>query len=1635
MAKQPCKIIYKGKHYTYAQFVGYLHDSLLDELVKSETLDSKFDFAKINTPPPSTPPPQEELKPEAGKEFRSVSYRASKAMQDAVSFLMQKTSQYTIDRWDEIRPKADKLVNEIFDISKNADGTINEDKVIDNVNEFLRDIFDQYTQSNLQDSPVGGTIVSFVLLEVQGRLEELELERAQQITLNRLSQLATFGGQVISALQEKAHARGLAQIEFNRVQKQNEKAQEEETIDGVTSLKDAIAELQEQLKNKDEEIEKLLKSKKVTEAKDKATAKKGNVSVFGRITNPNKEKVKLLKTKMDTIKAKYVSFGFAAKPKGNIIELIKDIKDYLISSIELGIIQVVDKAAVNEALKELKIDATKYGYDNDKVWNEVYTPEFQKLEGEAKAEYVADKLASHIENVINGKATTTPQGKVLDVIAAALISSYKEKSNKPNTSSDNKLKGAIEMLKNKQLSIAAAKEALEKVKDVIDNLAITQTQKDDMLRQAEDIVDAMTKAGLPMAVIRAEIRKGLKDLGETIDSVAKQHYTERNSLSEQLYNNLTDKLVALGLDRPSAEQYAKALEQEFNAQLGKKRADIINKVMNPTPRQTRESLAKKLTDLMMVDSSGQAANEFLRKRNLPILTTQQISDIRALGSDKQAIQALIDSHVASAKMDKALGDTQSKDKVQAFKDRVDKRVADTMAKLNGISEFNAINTILTNAKIDPITREEYNDAMTSGGTTLEDLVRSRIEKKALFSEMGRDAQGNKRNYKKRRGIIERLSNLVGQGALSTQETSDVVSEIFNLPTLNEQDRRMIKQWMNVINNFHGEISKRAEKEMLDYIESRKLKSGSTATKAFFALLRTIKSLNVTLLLFNFKTLLVSIPIGSVLAYIYNGLSMLATAKMRNSAALKLAMQIQSLKHDKWLGSNDALNVMNDGISSLMSDFEGKFTDKQSIQGSLSDYALFNKLSNTDVKLSNLPFVLPALFYKGVYKTVRLAQAFDLLLVHPTGELINIYVEIVKEMERQGVSNSELNKRMKDVQERKAFVARVDELMGYAEKDRIAGEVDATIALLKSIKPNYVTTGLKQRLKQSYYIAERDKDVMEKSYNLAKGLGFMNTPDKGTFTATMLNFINKLQFSEEYIEKQVEKSKAGYALFVLAAMIEATKMIAIPMARIGFVIGASAIKNTPIIGTAYTGIQLRVAQKDVAKDEVELLKRQSEFMANIAMTTAAVALLLSMLADDDDDKEMVKTPFGEVAFKKNPPIKIYGAKPTSFYKGQQLQIKIDDGTPEGKSVMMPEGAIQFGNGEPISLRYLPQTVSLQAMLGTIFSTIKYEQIERDKKTNKYVLQPKSVNVQDLLYAYKTALTANTFMIGMNNMEKISEGASASLFGKKAGYEPEEIQQKKDALLKVLQQPIKNVTSPGLYSDLWRMAKSAGYISGGNIVEEYSLNPMSKFVSDHIFLEALPAMWNTVLGKSQKDVIMKQNAYDIYGMPYAPDVTFDDIANSYLATMEGFSENFEKNVDRRDKMPLNKIFIDKGVTPPTKGVWAVDVTPEMLGKKPTDKVSPKEVAMVDQYVKLNESKYLVKYYDDLLKAEGMELFDAVLDIRSAARKEVLFALLNNASENSIATKAKEKNKTIEEYMRSEIARMVKEQKEWNNKQRGL
>ena len=341
---------------------------------------------------------------------------------------------------------------------------------------------------------------------------------------------------------------------------------------------------------------------------------KTNVEEKVRLLFENKELSKLawenaLKKKLDELEETELSDEQKAERKKALEDAIGKFST---------ITSAISKKAIQEALKDANLTMLDIIKMNDTDAKNAIIDLIKKLVIKAGLSQVD---ANDYARILLDEATKQISDKEKSIVTN-IQSAEIRKITKPDSnplSSETKVRLLFE---NKELAEIAFNNALKKGLAQIESSNLTDEQKAERKKALEDAIGNFVT--VPNSVSRKAIQVGLKDLKETIEDIAKMHFTEASNVVE----TLVDKLVMeAGLSYADAVEYAKILTDEINKQLKDKKVKLLDKLLN-----TKSRKVVKLTELEKIInavnlgalSSSDFSNLFAKKFGFKAITPEQI---------------------------------------------------------------------------------------------------------------------------------------------------------------------------------------------------------------------------------------------------------------------------------------------------------------------------------------------------------------------------------------------------------------------------------------------------------------------------------------------------------------------------------------------------------------------------------------------------------------------------------------------------------------------------------------------------------------------------------------------------------------------------------------------------------------------------------------------------------------------------------------------------------------------------------------------------------------------------------------------------------------------------------------------------
>ena len=1502
-----------------------------------------------------TPPPPKEPKGEGekkdGRKMRSVGKRLAQTLE---SLKNDDAFFYNPDKWAEVMKDVQSFVKNMF-FDENGNVVSDQDAEV-----AIREIMDFINAVSVQDlKQYGGTFIAFLYQEAAGMALHINNMPLYKEVMAELAALTTEGGRVIGGVRSDVGNTAAAVEAYNIVLgsiKERLESASEKTKD-ITDAIQQIEALQEALKLKEGEIAELKKaldgSDKVAEVEKKAVAK-GVKKQPAPKSEPTTEAGKIrarIKENRDKFRNKWGKrmgkdrFANLAEER---TEYIKDLRNIVLDYIRLGF------TSPKELMSEFLEMWNEYSSESvDSLWADIMgDPEFQVREQQAKLDWVAAKVKGAIERTIaSGKTGNTNQDKVFNAIAQALVGQARKKNPPKGKKKTNTLEDAVEIIKNKDLGVAAAQQAMSLVKANLDTMRdafgkpLSQDQKDQLLQLAEDMVSSMSAAELPTSVIRSEIRNGLRDLGTTMRELAVSHYSNQQKAATHIRETLADKLVGLGLDRDTANEYADAVEAEFMSKLGEAQAKKVQQIMNPSVRQARQTFAESLVKAFNVGGAN-AVDAVLGKRGLPQLTAQEKADLKNASSEAD-VKAIVEAKLQHAKIEKYLQEQTKRPKKGTFQQAIDfynKMGKDSVAAMEKFLKGKGIE----------LTAEQRNVIENGTQAEVESMLQEIVSVRETMQAFGRNADGSKRKRTQPKSQMQKMMELVEAGRVNDETTLNLFAEKFGLGTATQADIAWLQNKYEQMAFFKtGEIAARIAKEIENYIEMIKIRSGGKARAV--AVEKTLMNLIVKSVLTAPSSMIGAITQGTFIGNMANIPAVMAASAARGNKGWKAASEIIKGKN-KGVVTSDIWNTMNTGIPSLES---RAMKEKFDLGG--GDYFdwLTSEVDNMKVSLRNLHKYLPLRMITTLYKASRWTMAIDLIGTHPLGERFMAQMmwenAVLNDPEFSGVPPKEGSDAWNNL------VERIQKEMQYDKNDEFNAIIDSEIQQAAAIGMKLYGDYRTRRLK-SLAMEARDQAVVEFAQDHAREMQYMQDPKDG-IVGGVVKALRNIKVAEKYGDK-VPLSML-YPMILGAVAVRGTFFL---LPRIMMVIARAIFYGSPVVGTYFSA---------KGYQQADTLGGKMRFGALLATNLASMAYLVGGLAslistDDDDDENEVGDVivFGKpLKIKLDPSVKFYGNNEADW-KSEPLKINVN-----GKAYDQPAMAIQFGDNKPFTMRYMPQFIVNHIILSQILKSAKYKSVVTNDVTKETTVEIESIGAVDFGKAIGLGIFAGSMEIVWGSFDRMIKNIQAFNDKKASNYYKERAYT--DMLYQTLQ-PFKNVINPPIGKEIgnttWQM------LTDEPLTDKKITKPREAITKGLGF------------GFMQIDQLTMDNpSYDEWGIDKPMVMTLPKSVNSWIAVgqdlIEGkLPENWDKEYsDYRESSLLTTYAMDRNVEIPKVFFRSNMMSPDLYGQKDYTMEQKQEI---EKFVRLNQANLLI----DQLKENGKEynaygdkeFVQIVKEIKSVATK---------------------------------------------------
>ena len=1630
------------------------YKSVADNLdsIASEIRDDFKDVATKPEPPKQQPPKSEPTQKEGKQATSRYAKRAAleQAENDAAVLLNDAKSKYTKDEWRSVAKKAEAFAKRLF---VGEDGKPVTRRQAEDVVEFLMNWVDNTTLEKLATD--GGTLWKFTLDSAIGYLweqghKDLELQLLQKIatTLSNLGQSIAAARGDASAVASTVDAYSIAMGAVSA------RLESESNDGGITNLNDVAKELARQLRLTQEEVAKLNKAieeSKAAQAVEKVVktkqGKKAEPKPKTTTANIGKEQQKL-RDMRKSLKEKWgkkmdSKLGFAFDPKNAAkerLEYAKDLIDLAVQYVRVGYEN--PRALMSEFIDMW----TEYsGETGDQLWNTLINDsEYQQKSDEARTSWLADQITGMFEREQAGaKMPSTPTSKVLRSIADALVMQIRDRRNpnhRPNRAAKDTLSDAVELIKNKEMTARAATQALVGIKATIDAMNIPQAEKDALLRNAEDMLSAMTQDGLPTTVLRAEINNGLKDIGKSMRELAISHFSEQQAAMQGVRESLEDKLVGLGLDRADAKRYADAVEAEFESKLLEAKAKVVTNLLTPSVNTAKKNAQTAVSKLWNASSSGDRVsntNAWLSNKGLPELTS---AEVNALEDGSKSIDEVIKDRFEEGKRAestrKFLAEREKKastplsDRVMKWFDRKD------LDKSQEVLERG-----MRNFKID--LTEEIQQAWDSGSRdAFVSAIQDQINTKQLMQRFGRRQDGTKIERKKPKTDSQKMLEAVLAGAASNENTRQIFAERFGLGQLTEKDVMWLEQMFNKLNYFRdnygdSEITQRLLNEIEDYKQGIRFETGgpyraqATSQSMLQNMIRAVLS--------GFSPIVGAITIGTAVGTALYGSAYGAISYMRNPS---IANIIKDLKQDDFKGVawNDFFNVLAGNPSSFNIASRGSDSVRYDmVNGNYTNYVRNQWTEQggykgifTDIKDGNIGRALKKAVFMPTLDFLELSRftiAVDLLSKIPASRMVMVdafarnlvlnHPDFATLKGKLPKPNHPLYPKLMEMMQKE---------MAY---DRLA-EFKATIAQEKAdavaqgIAPR---KGYDQRRLMQMSIEARNEAVTNAAIETAAGFQMMNQP-KNSGIAKMVEFIRNHSTISDRTALDWGKSTAGLMGLYAANYGLAILRTAVLLPRISAVIGQATLAGIPFAGMAYTGRKL---QKAISKNESPIA--QSSWATGLLLSSATtayfVANILSMVDWDDEDKDAKTVEIGvdfftkrlataDIRLKSNPKTKFYGAPyGGSNFQDPDLKITLADGT----VIVNPTMSVVGDWSGRTQMRYMPVMWASTAMLAEFTKAATYNEIKKDPRTGDIILKKPRITLGSLMMAYINSTIASTVGIGINSMVETAKDMSTA-FASSLESDENYSTAAKNAMEKAytdmiyaITNPLKMATQPQSQKDFKTLSvKLVDAIDGKTGTDIFTDKEAAIVTPSNALLKNMGTWF------IDGDVFNDNIKYDHNGMPLPKRMKLPETMNEWMDVVRmatsidaKLPENFDKKYAEYLQSPLQTFNADAQIkfNYQLRTFKSNEIDAHHLN---IDNINAEGRALINQYLKLTQSVELLRErrYLESIKNNPLlynEEYKKVLKKGKEYAKEDIIQLQRRFSNEEMQKMIDRKIKTVE------------------------
>ena len=881
----------------------------------------------------------------------------------------------------------------------------------------------------------------------------------------------------------------------------------------------------------------------------------------------------------------------------------------------------------------------------------------------------------------------------------------------------------------------------------------------------------------------------MKDIKETIESIAKKHYLD----AEDAKQSLIDKLVLnAGLSHEDAKNYADILSAELDKQIGEKKAKLADKLLNPTPRKkggkkggnkggnrTELTDKEKIVNAIVNAIKDNAATKkqspinqlarimggLVKKLNNSEKTIKPIEEkIRLLFENNllanEALKESLALGIEEITNNKKLTDEEKEDNIQQLKDIVEgftivpESITQKAIKLGLAKTGQTIESVanLTEEQINDIKQKLIDKLVKDANMSkyesqdYAELIEKEFDKlisdkkSNLLDELLNPKPITKTVTKKE---IEKIIRAINLGALSTDEFASLFAKKYGFRALTPQQVQFLQNTISIMFQQKGIMRRRIARTLADYIASLKPLDARN-------LGMLIQEIFYQHALGGINTVAMNIPFGSTLSVMANMIPVI----IKNPQLFVKANLAYNRAGLGGTGIKAAIDTMQTGFNDV-----DNFVDEKNFLTSGSRYHKF-LLSWGFKDPKNF---ITSIFYKLPMHIGYVASAFDNLINHRGGEILN-YMHEYQSTDKSYLTIKEIHKQ-------------VEAKMGYDDAKNYSTIVDDEIL---DMKANGLTipTGYKEQRVKELMVETRDRDIQQQAYRLIRSYGLMGKPDgisgaiyRAIAPAGIIN-------DKDSNLTAVVKTIASITL--------------LPFLRISFASMGMLASGIPIIGMGLGSYKL---EKNEQTKRNEFSFKSAEELKQLAgIQTMSIGLLIlgfmEMFDMEDDEKGNTV-----LSLNKNRSFDITGTN-ISFFDQDKMQL--DKGNYLPLSIRFKKSDGTWGKLHEAG-RYMPPIVAVMSILGNLRDKIEIQSLSKldEEGQIKTTYANKEMVFESLMSIYG-GLTVTSY----NSLAQFA-GKSADIIGYKNKspqiQSDKKIEDTKKLLFNTIARPVKTLALPNIYRD--------------------------------------------------------------------------------------------------------------------------------------------------------------------------------------------------------------------------------------------